>query len=141
MIDQKNEALKNADSSALAEAIVSVLIEKKAHDVKMYNVGEENPMTDFYVNATGRSLTQVAALADELVVKIGECGNDNCKIEGKRGNSWILIDYVNVIVNLFDKESRSFYNLDRLMPEGSEADISAIVAAVDEKMKINNTEE
>lgn len=136
-----NRTLEGADSTALAKAIVSVLVEKKAIDVRLFNVGEENPMTDYYINATGRSLTQVASLVDETVYKISEAGNNNAKVEGKRGNAWILIDYGNVIVNVFDKESRSFYNLDRLMPEDSCVDISDIIAEVDKKMTIKVEEE
>ena len=141
MIKNENVNLKVAEPSVIAKAAVAVLIEKKALDVRLYEVGEENPMTDFYVNATGRSVNQVAALSDMLAEKLAEYGIDDAKIEGKRGNSWILIDCGVVIVNIFDKESRTFYNLDRLMPEGTERDISAVIKYVDDKMKINNTEE
>ena len=135
------KTLCDADSVTLAEAAVAVLIEKKALDVRLYEVGEENPVTDYYVNVTGRSLTQVAALADEVAYKLSEQGREAIRIEGKRGNAWILVDYGDVIVNVFDKESREFYNLDRLMPEGTERDISEIVKQVDAKLKINITEE
>lgn len=136
-----SKTLCGADSVTLAEAAVAVLIEKKALDVRLYEVGEENPVTDYYVNVTGRSLTQVAALADEVVFKLSEQGKEALRTEGKRGNAWILVDYGDVIVNVFDKESREFYNLDRLMPADSEKDISGIVARVDAKLKINSIEE
>ena len=141
MTELNNVNLNKADSCSVAKAAVAILIEKKAINIRLYEVGEDNPMTDYYINATGRSLTQVAALADELVFKLSEAGLNDGKIEGKRGNSWILIDYGAVIINVFDKESREFYNLDRLMPESSLRDISNIEKIVDEKMKINNTEE
>ena len=135
-MDVKTDTLKNATSNELARAAVAILIEKKAYDIRLYEVGAENPITDFYVNATGRSLTQVGSLADELVYKL-ECeGVTDAKVEGKRGNAWILVDYGNVIVNIFDKESREFYNLDRLMPEGTEIDIKDIVEEVDKKLQI-----
>ena len=134
-MEKKNEVLKNADSSSVARAAVAVLIEKKARGVRLYNVGEKSPITDFYVNVTGGSLNQVAALADEVAEKLSEMGKDAERIEGKRGNSWILVDYGDVIVNIFDKESREFYNLDRLMPPESEVDISDIEREVDEKLK------
>ena len=136
-----SKTLRDSNSVTLAEAVVAVLIEKKALDVRLYEVGEDNPVTDYYVNATGRSLTQVAALADEVAFKISEQGRDVLRIEGKRGNAWILVDYGDVIVNVFDRESREFYNLDRLMPAGSEKDISYIVKRVDDKLKINSIEE
>ena len=136
MEELKNDFLKNADSAAVARAAVGVLIEKKALDVRLYEVGEENPITDFYVNATGRSSTQVASLADEVVYKLGLQGKDALRVEGRRGGNWVLIDFSDVIVNVFDRESRDFYNLDRLMPRGAEKDISDIVAEIDKKLEI-----
>ena len=128
--------LKISDAASLARRAVSILIEKKALDVRLYEVGEDNPLTDFYVNATGRSHTQVGALADELVDKLAECGVSPLRVEGRRGDSWILVDYGSVIVNVFDTESRQFYNLDRLMPENSIRDISDIVKEVDKRLSI-----
>ena len=90
--------LENATAKELAEAAASVLIEKKALDVRMYLVGEENPITDYYINVTGRSMTQVGALADDIVDKLSECGRDAVRVEGRRGDSWILVDYADVII-------------------------------------------
>ena len=140
MEEIRNDILKNASSKELASAIVAILLEKKALDVRMYEVTEKSPITDYYVNATGRSSTQVSSLADEIAYKIGLCGRDAARIEGKRGNAWILVDYCDVIVNVFDRESRDFYNFDRLLPPDSECDISDIVAEVDRKLDINNRE-
>ena len=137
MEELKNNALVNAKSDELARAAVAVLIEKKALDVRLYEVGEDNPITDYYVNATGRSLTQVAALADEVTYKLGLSGKDAIRIEGKRGNAWILVDYGDVIVNVFDRESREFYNLDRFFPAEGQLDISELIEEVDKKFEIN----
>ena len=140
MEEKRNDTLKDATSLELARAATSILVEKKAMNVKLYEVLGKSPITDYYVNATGRSATQVSSLADELAYKISLCGREVKKIEGKRGNSWLLVDYGDVIVNVFDRESRDFYNLDRLMPAGSEIDISDVVAEVDSKFDINNRE-
>ena len=141
MDNLKSDALINADSSAVARAAAFVLIEKKAINVKMYNVGEESPITDFYVNATGRSSTNVASLADEVAYKLGLLGREALRVEGRSGNSWILVDYGDVIVNIFDRESREFYNFDRLLPEASAVDISDVIEEVDKKYEINNKKE
>lgn len=130
----------SADSTFVARRAASVLIEKKAKDVSVYEVGKEHPITDFYINVTGRSLSHVGSLADELSDKLSEDGISPMNIEGRRGDGWILVDYGDVIVNVFDKESREFYNLDRLMPEKSVVDISDIIIEVDKKLNINNTE-
>lgn len=138
---KKEFELENATAKMLAEAAASVLIEKKALDVRLYCVGEENPITDYYINVTGRSNTQVGALCDDLVDKLSECGRDAVRVEGRRGDSWILVDYADVIVNVFDREAREFYNLDRLMPAGTEVDISDIISRVDKKLEIKNAED
>lgn len=141
MEENRNDTLKNATSSELARKAAAILIEKKAINVRMFEVLEKSPITDYYINVTGRSSTQVASLADELAYKISLCGRDAARIEGKRGNSWILVDYGDVIVNVFDRESREFYNFDRILPEGTEIDISDIVSEVDKKLDINNRED
>lgn len=141
MDNSDNKVISLSDSSMLAREAVYVLIEKKALDVKLYNVSEDSSITDFYVNATGRSSTNVAALADELTYKLGLKGRDALRVEGRSGNSWILVDYGDVIVNIFDKPSREFYNFDRLLPESSEADISGIIEEVDKKYDINSKKE
>ena len=128
-------------ANEIARAAVAVLIEKKGIAVNLYEVGEANPLTDFYVNSTGRSASHVASLADDLVDKLKEMGIDALRVEGRRGDGWVLVDYGSVIVNIFNRESREFYNLDRLMPAESVRDISDIVNEVDKKFEIEHTEE
>lgn len=139
--NQKNDSLSKADSLTLARAAVYVLVEKNALDVRLYEAGEGNSVTDYYVNATGRSSTNVAALADEIAYKIGLNGRDALRVEGRSGNAWILIDYGDVIVNVFDKPSREFYNFDRLLSEDGRVDISDVIAEVDKKYKLNDKKE
>ena len=137
----KNDTLSKADSLTLARAAVYVLVEKNALDIRLYEAGEGHSVTDDYVNATGRSSTNVASLADEVAYKIGLNGRDALRVEGRSGNSWILVDYGDVIVNIFDKPSREFYNFDRLLSEDGRVDISDVVAEVDEKYKLNDKKE
>ena len=141
MEQNKNDAMKNASPEMLAKAAVKILIEKKALDVKLFNVEGKTSVTDFYVNATGRSSTQVAALSDDVCELIGNEGRDPLRVEGRAGTAWILVDYGDVIVNVFDKPSRDFYNFDKHLPEGSEVDISDIIDEIDKKFELKNTEE
>ena len=129
------------DTNVLAREAVRILIEKKATDVKLYHVEGHTSVTDYYVNATGRSGTHVLSLTDDVAETISDLGRDPLRIEGKNGNSWLLIDYGDVIVNIFDKQSREFYNFDRLMPEGSEAPIQEIVEEIDKKFDINSAKD
>ena len=129
--------LINADSGTVAREAVKILIEKKALNVSLFDVREKSSITDYYVNATGRSASNVAALADEVDEKLSERGVTPLRMEGKRGNGWILVDFGDVIVNIFDKSAREFYSLDRHFPEEGQVDISDLVAEVDAKFDIN----
>ena len=141
MENVRTTELKDADSRLLAEEAVKVLLEKKAIDVKLFGVSEITSLTDYYVNATGRSSTQVASLADDLAKMLGDRGRDPLRVEGRAGNSWILVDYGDVIVNIFDRPSREFYSFDRHLPRETEIDIAALVSEVDKKFELNNAKE
>ena len=138
MNTDKTNDLKHAEGYALAFEAVKLLIEKLGVEVKMFDVREHTSVTDYYVNATGKSLTHVASLADDLTEAFSLRGLDALRVEGKRGNSWILVDYGVLIVNIFDSESRGFYNFDRLLPAESEMSIEEAIRAVDSKLGINN---
>jgi ribosome-associated protein len=141
MENKKDFTLKSADSLTLARFAVATLVEKKALDVRLYSVKEESSVTDYYVNVTGRSSTQVVSLADELAFKTEECGRVPLRVEGREGKAWLLVDYGDVIVNVFDRESRDFYSFDRHLPDGTEVDIKDLVAEVDKKFELKKTEE
>lgn len=129
--------LADVSSDVLSAEACKILLEKKGLDVKMFCVKDVTSITDYYVNATGRSSTQVAALADDLVDLIGERGRQVLRVEGRSGGAWVLCDFGDVIVNVFDKASREFYNFDRHLPPECEMDISEFVREVDEKFDIN----
>ena len=133
----KTEELKSVSSEVLSAEAVKQLLEKKALDVRLFYVKDNNSITDYYVNVTGRSSTQVSALADELCDNFSDRGRNVLRVEGRQGGAWILVDYGDVIVNIFDKPSREFYNLDRHLPEGSEVDITSLVEEVDKKFDLD----
>ncbi len=137
MYTEKPKDLINVSSDILAREAVKILLEKKGIDVKLYDVREGASITDFYVVATGRSLTHVSSLADDLCMLLAERGRVEARVEGKRGNSWILVDYLDVIVNIFDKEARSFYNFERLLDTDSLVNIDDLVLEVDKKFESN----
>ena len=126
-MENRTNELMNATSLEVARAAVKALVEMKGRAVRLFSVKETSSVTDYYITVTGRSKTQVAALADEVVYKLELAGRDAARVEGKRGDSWILVDYIDVIVQIFDQESRAFYDFDRLLAEAEEVDISDIL--------------
>lgn len=130
-MENKSIELANASSYDVACAAVKALLKKKGGAVKLYCVKETSSVTDYYITVTGRSKTQVSSLAEEVVYQLGLCGRDAARVEGKRGDSWILVDYIDVIVQVFDAESRSFYDFDRLLSQAELIDISHIEEEID----------
>lgn len=100
---------------------------KKGLNIKLIEIGDISSLADYMVIATGTSSTHVKAIADEVEYQLDEAGISVRHIEGYRSNSWILLDYVDVIVHIFSDEAREFYDLERLWQDGKEIDISDIV--------------
>ena len=100
---------------------------KTGLNIKLIEIGDISSLADYMVIATGTSSTHVKAIADEVEYQLDEAGISVSHIEGYRSNSWILLDYVDVIVHIFSDEAREFYDLERLWQDGKEIDISDIV--------------
>lgn len=100
---------------------------KKGLNIKLIEIGDISSLADYMVIATGTSSTHVKAIADGVEYQLDEAGISVSHIEGYRSNSWILLDYVDVIVHIFSDEAREFYDLERLWQDGKEIDISDIV--------------
>jgi ribosome-associated protein len=130
-MENKNSSLVNASSYDVACAAVKALIKMKGSSIKMFCVKDTSSVTDYYITVTGRSKTQVSSLAEEVVYQLGEAGRDAARVEGKRGDTWILVDYIDVIVQIFDREARDFYDFDRLLAEAELVDISHIEEELD----------
>ena len=117
MEEIKNEEIKSlvgASPRELADAIAEILDNKKGHNVKVIEVGDKTIIADYFVLANGNTNTHVRALADEVEYKLGLAGVEPLRMEGRDGNNWRVIDYSSVLVHVFDREAREYYNLDKL---------------------------
>lgn len=112
------------DQAVMAAKAIS---SKKGLDIQVIEISDISVLADYMVIATGTSSTHVKALADEVEYKLDEAGVSVSHIEGYRSNSWILLDYVDVIVNVFSDEAREFYDLDRLWQDGKPVYLTGIV--------------
>ena len=114
-------------SLEIAKEVAKILDSKKGNNIKVIEVGEVTTLADYFVIAGGSSSTQIKALADEVEVKLKEIGIVPNHVEGHRSNSWVLIDYGNVVVHVFSKEARDFYDLERLWKDGENIDLSGVI--------------
>ncbi len=104
-----------------------ILSNKKADNLTVIKIDELSSLGDYMVIATGNNSTHVKALADELEFQLKGMGITVHHIEGHRSNSWILMDYTDVIVHVFSDEAREYYGLDRLWQDGEVVDLTPYI--------------
>ena len=100
------------------------LDDKKAKDIKIIDIHNVSVIADYFVIASGTNSNQVQAIVDNVEEQLGRAGFEAKQIEGNRNSSWILMDYGDVIVNVFDEENRLFYDLERIWRDGKVLDIN-----------------
>jgi len=101
-------------STKIIDRIVELIFNKKGYNVKILDLRNLTTITDYFIICTGDSDTQVKAIADEVDKQMREEGVRSWHTEGYRSLNWVLIDFVDIVVHVFKKESREFYNLEKL---------------------------
>ena len=109
-----------------AKNIAKILDKKKAIDIIGIETKELTVMSDYFVIASGTSNTHVRALADEVDDEMKKLGVEVDHIEG-RATGWILLDYNDVLVHVFQPESRQYYNIERLWNDAARVDLSDVL--------------
>lgn len=102
----------------LTQEIGRYLSSKKAEDILLIDVREKTTLCDYFVIASGRNTTQVRALCENLEEHLSKQGLEPRRAEGVREGRWGVLDYGDVVVHIFNDESRLFYHLERLWAEG-----------------------
>jgi len=95
------------------QALRKALDEKFGHDIIVMDLSEVSPIADYFVICTGNSAPQLHALAQQAEETMKSAGIRMLHNEGIRSGNWVLLDFGGIIVHLFDKESREYYNLER----------------------------
>lgn len=112
------------DSRDLANNITELIFNKKGYDVKLLDLREVTTLTDYFIICSADSDTQVKAIADEVDKKLRDAGIRSWHTEGYKSLSWVLIDFVDVVVHVFKKDSREFYNLEKLWGDAPVIDVT-----------------
>lgn len=90
------------------------LEEKKGYDLKIFNLEGISAIADYFIIANGNNKNQMQAMSDEVSAKLAGFGIHTKQVEGYDAGNWILMDYGDFMVHIFNPESRDFYNLERL---------------------------
>ncbi len=107
---------KNKEKEALIEKIVEAIQDIKGEDIQILDMtGIENSATETFIICTGNSNTQVAAISGSVEKKVrNDLGDRPWHVEGGDNNTWVLVDYITVVVHIFQKEIREFYDIEEL---------------------------
>ena len=116
------------ESKNLAHKISELIFEKKGYDVKILDLSKVASFADYFVLCTADSDTQVKAISDEVERKLREDGVNSWHREGYESLSWVLLDYVDVVVHIFKKDARQYYNLEKLWGDAPIVDVQDPVA-------------
>jgi ribosome-associated protein len=112
---KKRRRPDDPNAANLARMIVDAVRAKKAKDVVLMDLREVSEVADYFVLCTGESDIQVKAIVDGVRESVKEaCGERPWRSEGYNHRQWVLMDYVDVVVHVFDGERREYYNLERL---------------------------
>ena len=102
----------------MAQIACKAIDDKKGQDIKVIDIHTVSVIADYFVIASGTNSNQVQAIVDNVEEQLGRAGFEAKQIEGNRNSSWILMDYGDVIVHVFDEENSLFYDLERIWRDG-----------------------
>lgn len=116
--------MENIVSKEMAKIVINALEEKKAEEIRAIDISEISVIADYFIIANGSNRNQVQALADNVDEMLQKANYSSKQVEGYDGANWILMDYGDIIVHLFSKEDRLFYDLERIWRDGKIIDIN-----------------
>jgi ribosome-associated protein len=107
------------NSKELAKLVVAALEDKKAEDIKIIDIQGVSVIADYFIIANGSNQNQLEAMKDAVDEQLYKAGYHLKQLEGNRSSTWILMDYGDIIVHLFSKEDRLFYDLEKIWIDGT----------------------
>lgn len=109
-------------SKEMVKIAVKALEDKKGEDIRIIDIRKVSVIADYFIIASGGNANQVQALADNVQEALYKAGFEQSQVEGYQTANWILMDYSDIIVHVFSKEDRLFYDLERIWRDGQLVD-------------------
>ena len=114
------------NSKKMLKLIYNALSDKKGEDIKIIDISQISILADYFIIVNGNNSSQLTAMVDEVEEVLAKNGYHDGKIEGIRSTEWILMDYGNVVIHIFSKEARDFYDIERIWRDGVYVDESQL---------------
>lgn len=110
----------------MARIAYHALADKKGEDIKMIDISGISVLADYFLIASGSNESQIRAMVDNVEEELLKAGYSVKQREGYGSGSWVLMDFGDIIVHVFDKENRLFYDLERIWRDGKTIDIESL---------------
>ncbi|MCR5331425.1 MAG: ribosome silencing factor [Lachnospiraceae bacterium] len=110
----------------MVKLIYKAMDDKKAENIKILDIADVSTIADYFIICSGANTSQMEAIIDNITETLGRAGYETKRTEGGRNSSWILMDYGDVVVHIFSKEDRLFYDLERIWRDGKTVAIEDI---------------
>ena len=114
------------NTAELCKIAVEALEDRKAEDVKVIDIREISPIADYFIIANATNQNQIQAMRDAADEALYKAGLTVKQVEGNQNSTWILMDYGDIIIHIFSKEDRLFYDLERVWRDGKEIDVKEL---------------
>lgn len=115
-------------SMEMVKTAYQALDKKLAEDIRVIDISNVSVLADYFIIANGSNINQVQAIADEVLEKMEQAGYALRQTEGYQSAIWILMDYSDVVIHVFSRDDRRFYDLERIWRDGAIVDIEKLTA-------------
>ena len=113
-------------SIEMARIAYKALEDKKSEDIKIIEIGNISIIADYFIIANGTNPSQVEAMVGSVSQELSKAGYEAKRIEGVRNSGWVLMDYGDVVIHIFSKEDRLFYDLERIWRDGKSVSVETL---------------
>lgn len=113
----------NSNELEILKNVQNTLNQRFAEDIKIFDTRNLSSLSDYVVIATGKNSPQIKALADSVEETLEKCGYTLKQREGSTSSTWILLDFINIIVHIFNPEDRTYYDLDKFWTDAPTLDL------------------
>lgn len=115
------------EAKEMAKLAIAALEDKKAEEIKVIDISHISTIADYFIISSGNNKAQIQTLTDHVAETLGKAGHPERHIEGYQNANWILMDFQDIIVHIFDRENRLFYDLERIWQDGIAIDKSSLL--------------
>lgn len=114
-------------AAKMTKIAYEALEDKKGEDIRIIDIHDISTITDYFLITSGSNINQVQALVDNVEEAMGKAGYQPRQVEGYHTGNWILLDYNDVVIHVFNREDRLFYDLERIWRDGKDIRIEDLI--------------